>query len=87
VPEFFSVMQRRGFECKLVGAREYRQLVGACGAFVKSGKLNRHLEIVSLSHAARESVFGLDSSDFARSKASFAWMWRRLDRLLSLYPR
>jgi ribosomal protein S18 acetylase RimI-like enzyme len=56
-PEFFAAMQRCGYESWVLGLREGGHLLGACGAFVKSGRLNRVLEIVSLTEAGRETPF------------------------------
>jgi Acetyltransferase (GNAT) domain len=56
-PEFFFVMRRRGFTGWLLGMQGNEGLMNACGAFVKSGKLNRRMEIVSLSSPAPGSLF------------------------------
>src|SRR5690242_17149429 len=68
-PEFFSVMGRRGFGAWLLGMREGEHLMSACGGFVKSGKLNRRMEIVSLSFPTPGLLFWTGILKFCSTRA------------------
>ncbi len=62
---YFRAMHELGFEAWVIGQRD-DQLLAGCGAFFKTGRLNRSLEITSLSEPADPDAFWRDLMRFCR---------------------
>jgi hypothetical protein len=82
-PSYFAAMQESGYRTWVVGLHRSNSLASGCGAFVRSGKLTRTLEIHSapgipeaamfwdglLEFCAKHRVTRLDVGSFAASSA------------------
>jgi hypothetical protein len=55
--EFFEARRQLGDSAMVIGQRERGRIVSACGAFLRTGRLNKSLEVVSVSKPPAAEVF------------------------------